>query len=314
MKLVIQIPCYNEEKSLPVTLSHLPREVKGFSKVEWLIINDGSNDKTIEIAKQYGVDRTISFKKNQGLAKAYMAGLEECIKLGADIIVNTDADGQYNAEDIPKLVKPILEGKADIVIGERPIREIKYFPLWKKFLQKLGSLFVRVVSKTDIPDVSSGFRAMSRDAAMRLNVFNDYTYTIETIIQAGRKKMAITSVPIRVNEELRPSRLFKNVFFYIKKSIVTIIRIFVIYKPFRFFMIIGGVLFTTGFLIGVRFLYFYFNHRGAGHVQSLILATILLVIGFQAILVAFLSDLLAANRKLMEDIQYQIRKEKNKGS
>jgi len=283
--------------------------VEGFDKVEWLIIDDGSKDNTVEVAKTHGVDHIVKITKNQGLAKGFMAGLDACLKLGADVIVNTDADNQYSAEDIPKLVKPILEGKADIVVGARPIEEIEHFSTVKKLLQKMGSWVVRLASKTDIPDAPSGFRAISRDAAMKLNVFNEYTYTLETIIQAGQKNMAIISVPVRVNSNLRPSRLIRNILFYILKSLITIMRIFVVYKPFRFFFTIGVLLFAIGFLIGLRFLYFYFTSGGSGHLQSLILAAILLGMGFQTMLVAFLADLQAVNRRLMEEVQYRLRKE-----
>jgi glycosyltransferase involved in cell wall biosynthesis len=313
MKLLIQIPCYNEETTLAVTLKALPRHVEGFDRVEWLIINDGSTDRTAEVARANGVDHIVSFAKNQGLARVFMAGLDACVKLGADVIVNTDADNQYNAGDIPLLVKPILDKKADLVIGARPISEIKHFPLVKKQLQKLGSWVVRRASRTDIPDAPSGFRAMSREAAMRLNVFNDYTYTLETIIQAGQKNMAVMSVPVRVNEDLRPSRLVKSLPSYLRKSIITIVRIFVVYKPFRFFTAIGAILFSAGFAIGLRFLYYYLRDGGAGHVQSLIFASILLGIGFQTMLVAFLADLLAVNRRLMEDVQFRLRKSESRG-
>jgi glycosyltransferase involved in cell wall biosynthesis len=308
MKLIIQIPCLNEEETLPITLAELPRRVKGFKKVEWLVINDGSTDRTVEVARKHGVDHIVNFKKNRGLSEVFPAGLDACLKHGADVIVNTDADNQYSAVDIPRLVEPILQGKADIVIGARPIGDIKHFSLIKKFLQKFGSWVVRMFSKTNIPDAPSGFRAISRDAAMKLNVFNSYTYTLETIIQAGRKNMAIISIPVSVNEDLRPSRLVKSIYSYVKKSILTILRIFVVYEPFRFFLNIGAILFTAGLGIGVRFLFFYFTDGGKGHVQSLILASILLGIGFQTILVAFLSDLLGVNRKLLEDIQYRLKK------
>jgi glycosyltransferase involved in cell wall biosynthesis len=308
VKLIIQIPCYNEADTLAITLRELPKTVEGFDKVEWLVINDGSTDDTAAVAKANGVDHIVSFAKNQGLARAFTAGLDACLKLGADVIVNTDADNQYNAMDIPLLTRPILDRKAELVIGGRPISEIEHFRFIKKQLQKLGSWVVRLASKTQIPDAPSGFRAMSRDAALRLNVFNDYTYTLETIIQAGQKNMAIASVPIRVNEDLRPSRLVKSIPRYVQRSILTIIRIFVVYKPFRFFMTFGLLLFTAGFLLGLRFLYYYFLESGEGHVQSLILSSILLGIGFQTMLVAFLADLLAVNRRLMEDVQYRLRK------
>jgi glycosyltransferase involved in cell wall biosynthesis len=308
MKLIIQIPCFNEAETLPVTLKALPRKVQGFSTVEWLVINDGSTDNTEEIARKWGVDHIVSFTGNQGLARAFLAGLDAAARLGADVIVNTDADNQYMAADIPLLTAPVLSGSADIVIGSRPIDEITSFSTVKKILQKTGSAVVRFVSKTDIPDAPSGFRAISREAALRLNVFNDYTYTLETIIQAGQKGIAITSVPIRVNTVLRPSRLVKSIPSYLGRSLVTIVRIFVVYKSFRFFMSVGLTLFAAGLLGGVRFLYYYVFGDGAGHIQSLILSSILLGIGFQTILTAFLADLLAVNRRLMEDVQYRVKK------
>jgi glycosyltransferase involved in cell wall biosynthesis len=307
MKLIIQIPCLNESETLAIALKELPRKVPGFDKVEWLIINDGSTDNTVDVAKKCGVDHIISFKKNQGLAKAFMAGLKKCIELGADVIVNTDADNQYHAGDIHKLTQPVVDHKADYVIGARPIELTKHFSPMKKLLQKLGSWVVRKVSKTDIPDAPSGFRAMSRECALQLNVYNDYTYTLETIIQAGQKNMAITSVPIRTNEDLRPSRLLSSIPNYIKKSAFTIFRIFVVYKPFRFFMTIAVILFLAGLALGIRFLYFYFTGDGGGHLQSVVLAGVLLGMGFQTGLIAFIADLLAVNRKQLEEIQAQIR-------
>ncbi|QBM29575.1 glycosyltransferase family 2 protein [Hydrogenophaga pseudoflava] len=303
MKLIIQIPCYNEAATLGIALAALPREVPGFDKVEWLIIDDGCTDNTVEVALAHGVDHVVRHTRNQGLARGFMNGLQACLEHGADVIVNTDADNQYNADDIPALTRPILEGKADIVIGARPIAAIEHFSPIKKLLQKLGSWVVRVASKTSIPDAPSGFRAMSRSAARRLTVFSDYTYTLETIIQAGQKNMAITSVPIRVNGDLRPSRLVKSIASYIQRSIVTIIRVFVIYRPFRFFASIGIALFTLGFIIGLRFLYKWLTMDYDGHIQSLILASSLLIIGFQTILIAFVADLLSANRKLMEEVR-----------
>ena len=308
LKLIIQIPCFNEEKTLQIALKALPRAIAGVDLVEWLIIDDGSTDKTVDVAQANGVDHVVHFSKNRGLAKGFMAGLDACIELGADVIVNTDADNQYNADDIPALIEPILEGQADIVIGVRSFKDIDHFSPLKKMLQKAGSRVVRMVSKTGIKDATSGFRAMSREAAMRLNVFNDYTYTLETIIQAGQKNMAITSVPIRTNAYLRPSRLIKSIPSYLRKSVITIIRIFVVYKPFRFFMFLGLLLFLSGLGIALRFIYFYLTEGGGGHIQSLILASILLGIGFQTILVAFLADLQAVNRRLMENIQYRLKK------
>ena len=304
MKLIIQIPCFNEAETLAITLSALPHQLPGFDVVEWLVIDDGSNDDTVEVAKANGVDHVVRHVRNQGLARAFMTGLDACLRLGADVIVNTDADNQYNADDIPSLIAPIISHRADIVVGARPIEAIEHFSPAKKLLQKLGSWVVRVASKTNIPDAPSGFRAISRNAAQRLMVFNDYTYTLETIIQAGQKNMAITSIPIRVNKDLRPSRLVKSIPLYIKQGFVTIIRIFIIYRPFRFFASIGLVLFGAGFLIGLRFLWHYFHGAGAGHIQSLILAGALLLMGFQTFLVAFIADLLAANRRLIEDLRF----------
>jgi glycosyltransferase involved in cell wall biosynthesis len=306
-KLIIQIPCYNEEKSLPVTLKALPRRIEGIGKVEWLVIDDGSTDKTTQVAQENGADHIVRFKKNQGLSSAFLAGLEACLDNGADIIVNTDADNQYNADDIPKLIQPIIDGEADIVVGARPISQIEHFSFFKKLLQKMGSWVVKLASSTDIPDAPSGFRAFSRDAALRFNVFNNYTYTLETIIQAGQKKMHISWVPVRINQELRPSRLLKNIPSYLKKSVSTIVRIFVVYKPFRFFMSIGIAIFSCGIIGGIRFLYYYLAGNGEGHIQSLILVSILLGIGFQTMMAAFLADLLGVNRRLMEDIQHRIR-------
>lgn len=304
MKLVIQIPCYNEAEFLPVTLAALPRQVEGFDRVEWLVIDDGSGDHTSEVAWRSGVDHVIRHPQNRGLARTFMTGLESAIRVGADVIVNTDADNQYDARDIPSLVAPILQGRADFVVGSRPIGAINHFSPLKKFMQRLGSWVVRLASGTDIPDAPSGFRALSRDAARRMAVFSSYTYTLETIIQAGQKSLAVVSVPVRVNEDLRPSRLMKNVPSYVWHSMVTILRIFVVYRPFCFFATIGISLFLLGLLIGLRFLFFYLTGSGGGHVQSLILTAIFLGMGFQTILVAFVTDLLAANRKLMEEIRY----------
>lgn len=306
MKLIIQIPCLNEAGTLAIALKDLPREAPGFDTVEWLIIDDGSTDDTVRVARENGVDHVVSHTRNQGLARGFMTGLDACLRLGADVIVNTDADNQYNAADIPALTAPIVAGTADIVVGARPIQTIEHFSPIKKMLQKIGSWVVRVASKTDIPDAPSGFRAMSRSAAQRLMVFNDYTYTLETIIQAGQKNMAITSVPVRVNGDLRPSRLVKSIPSYIRRSIGTIIRIFVVYQPFKFFGTIGAVLFGAGFLLGLRFVWKWLGGEGEGHVQSVILAGVLLGMGFQTLLVAFLADLLSANRKILEDLRTRI--------
>lgn len=308
MKLIIQIPCYNEEETLAITYHDLPKHINGIDKIEYLIINDGSRDGTAEVAKKLGFHHVVNFKCNKGLAKGFMAGLDACVRLGADIIVNTDADNQYCGADIEKLVRPILENKADIVIGERPIDKTEHFSWKKKKFQHLGSWVVRVASGTDIPDAPSGFRAYSREAALHLNVINEYTYTLETIIQAGHEKLAMTSVPIRTNGETRPSRLFSSMWRYMKRSSAVIIRSFLMYKPLRFFSILGCILWVLGALLGIRFLYYFFGGGGSGHTQSLILAAVLMLAGFQSVVVGLLGDVIAANRKILEDVQYRVRK------
>ncbi len=308
MKLIIQVPCYNEAETLEVALNDLPKHIDGIDEIEYLIINDGSKDNTVEVAKKWGVNYVVNFRRNKGLAKGFMAGLDACLRNGADIIVNTDADNQYNGDDIEKLVRPILEGKTDIVIGERPIDQTEHFSPLKKKLQHFGSWVVRKASKSDIPDAPSGFRAYSRDAAMRLNVVNEYTYTLETIVQAGRTKIAQTSVPIRTNSELRPSRLFSSMFGYVKKSMLTILRAFMMYKPLQFFSTIGGVGFIAGLAVGIRFIVYMCMGQGNGHVQSLILAGLLITLGVLIFVIGLQADLIAANRKILEDIQYHVRK------
>lgn len=305
MKLIIQIPCLNEEETLPIALADLPKEIEGIDKVEWLIINDGSTDNTVKVAKQNGVHHVVNFNKNRGLAEGFRQGLNRCLELGADIIVNTDADNQYDGKDIPKLIEPILSGRADMVIGARPISETVHFSPIKKFLQKLGSGVMRKISGTNVQDAPSGFRALSRDAAMKLNVYNDYTYTLETIIQAGVKNLAIENVPINTNGFLRPSRLFHSMFGYIKRSVMTMIRVKIIYKPFPFFFRKGLFSFLLGTAIGARYVYYLIVGDGTGHIQSLILASILLLFGATMMLVAFIADLLAVNRKLLEDMKYR---------
>lgn len=309
-KLIIQIPCLNEAETLPIALADLPREVSGVDVVEWLVIDDGSSDNTAEVARAHGVDHIVRLPHNLGLARAFMAGLEASLKAGADIIVNTDADNQYCAADIPHLVAPILAGEAEIVIGARPIADIEHFSLAKKFLQKLGSLVVRLASRTDVPDAPSGFRAYSRNAAMVMNVFNEYTYTLETIIQAGQRGMTVTSVPVRTNADLRPSRLVSSIPAYIRKSVITIIRIFVVYRSFRFFVLLGLIPFLLGSLIGLRYLCLLGFGLAGQHLQSLILAAILILIGVQFFALAFVADLLAVNRKLLEDIQLRERRKR----
>ncbi len=308
MKLIIQIPCYNEEKTLPVTLSSIPKTIKGIDEIEILIINDGSIDKTIEVAKENNVHHIVSHTKNMGLARTFATGLKKCVELGADVIVNLDADNQYKACDIEKLVEPILNKEADIVIGARPIEKIQSFSPLKKMLQKTGSLVMRMISGADVDDAPSGFRAFSKEAALRINIFDNYTYTMETIIQAQYKGLLIKSVPIGVNEDLRPSRLVKSNFDYIKRSVFTMMRFIIIYRPFRFFIRLSFFLLFFGVLLGLRFLYFYVtSSNAAGHVQSLILCAILMIMGIQSMFFAVIADLLAINRKLIEDIQIKVK-------
>jgi len=309
MKLIVQIPCYNEEETLPVTVADIPREVPGVDEVEILIIDDGSTDRTVEVARECGVDHIVRLAGNKGLAIAFRAGMDACLQRGADIIVNTDGDNQYCGADIANLVQPIVRGEADMVIGERPIDTIEHFSFLKKKLQRLGSWVIRQVSGTDVPDATSGFRAFSREAAFRLNVVSRFSYTLESIIQAGSRGFSIASVPIRTNEKLRESRLFKNMWSYIANSTTTILRIYAMYKPLRVFSAIAGVLFAGGLLIGLRFLYYYFSaDRGEGHIQSLILAAILIILGFQTFVTGLLSDIIASNRRLTEDQLYHLRK------
>lgn len=307
MKLVIQIPCYNEEQALPVTLGALPESIEGIDEIEILIINDGSTDRTVDVAKSLGVKSFANMPHNCGLAKAFVAGLHKALEMGADIIVNTDADNQYCADDIEKLVKPILSGEADIVIGARPVTSIEHFSPLKKFLQKLGSSVMRLVSSTEVEDAPSGFRAFSRNAALQMNVFDNYTYTMETIIQAKAKGLVLKSVPVRVNADLRKSKLVKNMFDYIRRSVFTMLRMFLIYRPFRFFAIIAGIFLVSGTILGLRFLYYYIFSSGSGHIQSLILSAILIITGVQIAVIAVLSELMSINRKLLEDIQRRLK-------
>ncbi|WP_286064952.1 glycosyltransferase family 2 protein [Faecalibaculum rodentium] len=308
MKLIIQIPCYNEAETLEVALNDLPKHIDGIDEIEYLIINDGSHDNTVEVAKNWGVNHVVNFKNNKGLARGFMAGLDAALRNGADIIVNTDADNQYCGEDIEKIVRPILDGEAGMVIGERPIDQTEHFSPLKKKLQHLGSWVVRKASLTDVPDAPSGFRAYSRHTAMRLNVINDYTYTLETIVQAGRRKMAVTSVPIRTNPELRPSRLFHSMFGYVKKSMLTISRALMQYKPLYCFTILGTILSLIGAVVLIRFLVFYFQGMGSGHIQSLVIACMLITIGVVGFFFGLLGDTVAANRKILEELQFEVRK------
>jgi glycosyltransferase involved in cell wall biosynthesis len=308
VKLIIQIPCLNEEETLPLTLRELPKKIDGIDVIEILIVDDGSTDRTVEIAKQHQVDHILQLGSNKGLAKAFVAGLNRALELGADIIVNTDADNQYNANDIPKLIQPILDQRADMVIGNRRVETIKHFSPWKIFLQKCGSWFVRQISGTQVPDATCGFRAWSRSAAMQVNVVSDFTYTIETLISAGNNNLALEYVDIRVNDKLRESRLFPSIASYLQRTLVTIIKIYSMYKPLKVFAIAGGITFMMGFGIGCRYLYFFFQGMTEGHVQSLILSAILLIVGFQIIMMGIVADLIAINRQLLEDIQVRVKK------
>ncbi|MEK9628635.1 MAG: glycosyltransferase family 2 protein [Nitrospinota bacterium] len=308
MKLIIQIPCLNEEHTLPQTLADLPKEIEGVDSIEILVIDDGSTDKTVEVARNHGVHHILRFTNNKGLAKAFIAGINESIKLDGDIIVNTDADNQYYGGDIPKLIEPILKKEADIVVGDRQVETIRHFSPIKIFLQKFGSWVVRQLSSTEIPDATSGFRAYSRDAALQLNVVSDFTYTIETIISAGKKNLAITHVPVKTNKKLRESRLFPSIRVYLKRSLVTMLKVYSMYRPLKIFTIAGGISFLLGFAIGCRYLFFFFMGQTEGHVQSLILSAILLIVGFQIIMMGIAAELISVNRQLLEDIQLRIKK------
>ena len=309
MKLIIQIPCFNEEETLRQTLDDLPRQIEGVDEIEYLVINDGSFDKTTAVARDWGVNYIVNFTQNKGLAKGFMAGIDVALENGADIIVNTDADNQYCGKDISKLIQPILDQRADIVIGERPIDDTEDFSWLKKRLQRFGSWAVRQASNTDIPDAPSGFRAFSREAALRINVVNDYTYTLETIVQAGREKIPIVSVPVETNRALRPSRLARTMFAYVRTSMLTILRAYLVYKPLKGFLFISIFPTLPAIIIWIRFLYFFFTVGGAGHIQSLIFACTMLIIGFVCVMIGILGDTICANRKILQDVQYHTRKQ-----
>ncbi len=308
MKLVIQIPCYNEETTLPQTLQRLPHTIEGIDEVEILVINDGSTDNTVKKARELGVDHLIDLGGHQGLGMAFSAGLAACLRLGADVIVNTDGDNQYFGEDIESLVRPILEGKADLVIGTRDIDSISHFSPVKKRLQKAGSWVVRKAARCPIEDTTSGFRALSREAALSTIVYSKFSYTLETLIQAGSSHLRVTTVPVRVNEKLRESRLTSSTGEYLKKSAATIFRIYAMYNPLRVFSFIGGMSFLAGVALGIRYLYFYLSMGASGHIQSLILSAILMIVGFQIMIIGLVADLIAANRKLNEEALYLLRK------
>lgn len=308
IKLIIQIPCFNEEHTLPETIADLPDTIKGIDVIETLIIDDGSTDRTIEVAKELGVNHIIRNTNNRGLARSFRKGLDACLGLGADIIVNTDGDNQYAGWDIAKLVQPIIDGKAEIVIGDRQTHKIKHFSPFKKFLQKLGSRVVRQLSGTDVPDVVSGFRAISRDAALKLNILSPYSYTIEMVIQAGKKNMAIAHVPVAINPKTRDSRLFKSIPSFVGRQLSSMIRMYAMYEPLRVFFYIGLTLSIIGALPVIRFLYFYFTGDGAGHLQSLVLGGVLLIIGFITFMIGLIADLISFNRQLTEITLEKIRK------
>jgi glycosyltransferase involved in cell wall biosynthesis len=306
VKLVIQIPAFNEAATLGIALADLPRSLPQVDEVEWLVVDDGSTDATSEVARRHGVDHIVRVPTNRGLARAFTTGLEAALRTGADIIVNTDADNQYRATDIPALIAPILAGRADMVIGERPIDEMAHFSRTKKLLQRVGSRVVQLASNTRVPDAPSGFRALSRQAALQINVFNNYTYTLETIIQAGQKGLTVISVPVHVNPELRPSRLVRSIPEYLWRSALTIGRIFVTYRPLRFFLAVSALLCVAGCLIGVRFLFEFARGHGQGHVQSLILAAILMIGSMLFFMLGLLADLISVNRRLLEDLRARL--------
>jgi glycosyltransferase involved in cell wall biosynthesis len=307
VKLIIQIPCFNEEAHLAETLAGLPRSLPGFERVETLVIDDGSSDATAGVARRAGATYLLRFPVHLGLARAFEAGLDAALKLGADVIVNTDADNQYRGADIALLVQPILAGQAEMVIGDRAPHRLRHFGPGKRLLQRVGSWVVRQVSGTRVPDAASGFRAFSRRAALRLNVFSEFTYTLETIIQAGKKHIAIAHVPVQTNPEQRPSRLFGHVSLYVRRSIATLVRIYALYEPLRVFWRIGALCIAAGGVIGARFLYYYLARGGAGHVQSLILAAVLLIVGFQTMLIGLVADLIGSSRSLQEDTLVRVR-------
>ena len=309
MKLIIQIPCYNEEATLPQTVRELPRVLPGVDEIEYLVVDDGSTDRTIEVARESGVHHVVRLKQNQGLAYAFMAGLEAALQAGADVIVNTDADNQYLGEDVACLIQPILDGHADIAVGDRGVAALEHFSPLKRLLQRLGSWVVQRAAGIPIPDATSGFRAFTREAALRLTVLSDYTYTLETLIQAGARRMAVVYVPIRTNPQTRQSRLVRSIPSFLALSIVSIVRFYTMYRPLRVFTMIGGTFIAGGMVLGLRFLYLFWRRGGAtGNVQSLILAAILIIVGFQVCLIGLMADLVSLNRKMVEEALYRVRR------
>ncbi|HNT74094.1 MAG TPA: glycosyltransferase family 2 protein [Anaerolineae bacterium] len=308
MKLIIQIPCYNEEATLPQTVLDLPEQIAGIDEIEVLVIDDGSTDRTVAVAQELGVQHIVSLPRNAGLAHAFVTGLEAAVLRGADIIVNTDADNQYQGEDIACLVAPIVNGRADIVVGDRGVASVAEFSPVKRLLQQFGSWVVQLASGVVTPDATSGFRALSQEAALRTLILSEYSYTLESLIQAGARRLSVVYVPIRVNPKTRPSRLMRNIPQYVMSSMATILRIYTMYRPMRVFFFLAGLMLVGGLLGGMRFLYFYSLGRGAGHVQSLILTAILLIMGFQTFLIGLVADLIGFNRKILEETLYRVRK------
>ncbi len=306
-KLIIQIPCLNEATTLPATLRDLPTSIPGIDVIEILVIDDGSRDETVSVAQAHGVHHVVRFRRNKGLAAAFAAGIDASLKLGADFIVNTDADNQYAGADIATLLAPLISGQADICIGDRNIQALSHLSSSRKFLQRWGSWVVRQVSNTTVPDTTSGFRAYTREAALRMTIVSEFSYTLESIIQAGKKRMAIAHVPVSTNARTRESRLFDSVYSYIKRSAAIIVRIYASYEPLKVFSYVGGSIFFCGLLISIRFLYYYVTGTGLGHLQSLILSAVLMIVGFQVLMIGLVADLIGGSRKLLEDVLYRVR-------
>ena len=309
MKLIIQIPCFNEEQTLPQTVRDLPKSIPGVDVIEVLVIDDGSCDRTVDVARELDIQHVICLRQHMGLARAFRAGLDEALRAGADIIVNTDADNQYNGADVARLVEPILAGRADIVVGDRGVATLEYFTPAKRLLQRFGSWIVQLASGFSIPDATSGFRAFSREAALRTSILSEYSYTLETLIQAGAHRLAIEYVPVRVNPKTRESRLIDSLAGFIGRSLLTIVRVYATYRPLRVFLAIGGLFLVGGLVPVLRFLYFYWTRQGAaGHVQSLILGVALIILGVQVGLIGLIADLVGVNRQIMEETLYRVRK------